>query len=94
MSTISVRLGVDLRARVAAAEARTGKNVHAFILDTIAETVEQTELDEEFHCVADARWAELKATGKTVPWEDAKAWLEARARGKFPPRPAAGKLRR
>jgi hypothetical protein len=31
------------------------------------------------------------ATGKTVPWDDAKAYLEARARGEKPRKPAARK---
>jgi hypothetical protein len=38
--------------------------------------VEQAELDEAFHRVADERWATILATGKTVPWDDAKAWRE------------------
>jgi len=29
------------------------------------------------------------ATGKTVPWDDAKAWLEARSRGEHPRKPVA-----
>jgi uncharacterized protein (DUF1778 family) len=79
---------------VAAAAARAGKSAHAFILDAIAQTVEQVELDEEFHRVADERWAKVLATGKTVPWDDAKAYLEARARGERPRKPVARKLGR
>ena len=45
------------------------------------------EQDTEFHHIADARWAEPLATGKAVPWDDAKAYLEARARGERPNRP-------
>jgi len=56
--------------------------------------VEQVELDEEFHRVADERWAKLLATGKTVAWDDARAYLEARARGDRPRKPAARKLGR
>jgi len=91
MSTTTIRIEDDLKARVAAAAERAGKTAHAFILEAIAQTVEQVELDDEFHRVADERWAKVLATGKTVPWDDAKAYLEARSRGERPRKPAAGK---
>ena len=91
MSTTTIRIEDDLKARVAAAAERAGKTAHAFILEAIAQTVEQIELDDEFHRVADERWAKVLATGKTVPWDDAKAYLEARSRGERPRKPAAGK---
>lgn len=62
--------------------------------DPEVKTVEQAELDGEFHRVADACWGKILATGKTVRWEDAEAWLEARSRGECPPRPVARKPRR
>jgi predicted transcriptional regulator len=94
MSTTTIRLEGDLKARVAEAAERTGKTSHAFILDAIAQTVEQVELEEELHRVADERWAKVLATGKTVAWDDAKAYLEVRARGRRPRKPAARKLGR
>lgn len=94
MTTTTIRIDGDLKARVAAAAERAGKTAHAFILDAIAKTVEQVELDDDFHRVADARWAKVLATGKTVPWGDAKAYLETRARGERPRKPAARKLGR
>jgi predicted transcriptional regulator len=94
MSTTTIRIEDDLKARVAAAAERAGKTTHAFILDAIAQTVEQVELDEDFHRVADERWAKVLATGKTVPWDEAKAYLEARSRGERLRKPSARKLRR
>ena len=73
---------------MATAAARAGKTTHAFILDAIAQSVEQDEIDAAFRRVADERWANFLAAGKVVPWDDAKTWLEARARGEHPPRPA------
>jgi uncharacterized protein (DUF1778 family) len=93
-TTTTIRIEEDLKGRVAAAAELAGKSAHAFILDAIAQTVEQVELDEEFHRVADERWAKVLATGKTVPWHDAKAYLEARARGERPRKPVARKLGR
>jgi predicted transcriptional regulator len=90
-TTTTIRLDDDLKTRVAAAAQQAGQTAHAFILDAIARTVEEAELDQEFHRVADERWARILATGKTVPWDDAKAWLEARSRGEKPRVPKARK---
>jgi predicted transcriptional regulator len=94
MTTTTIRLDDELKARIAVAAERAGKTSHAFIVDAIAETVEQSELDEAFHGVADERWERILVTGQTVPWDDAKAWLEARSRGEQPPRPSARKSAR
>lgn len=91
MATTTIRIEDALKARIAAAAERAGKTAHAFILDAVAQRVEQAELDEAFHRVAEERWAKVLATGKTVPWGDAKTWLEARSRGERPRKPAARK---
>ena len=93
MSTTTIRIEDELKARIAAAAERAGKTSHAYILEAIARTVEQAELDDEFHRLADKRWANILATGKTVPWDQARDYLEARARGESPRRPAARKPR-
>jgi predicted transcriptional regulator len=92
--TTTIRLEDELKARVAAAAEKQGKTAHAFMLDAIAQTVEQVELDDDFHRQADARWARVLATGKTVGWDEAKAYVQARARGERPARPAAKRARR
>ena len=76
MSTTTIRIEDELKARVAAAAERTGKTAHAFIVDAIAQIVEQAELDDDFHRVADERWVKVLSAGKTVPWDDAKAYLK------------------
>jgi predicted transcriptional regulator len=93
MSTTTSRLDDELKSRLANAAQRTGKTAHAFILDAIAQTVEQSELDDAFHHIADARWAKLMATGKSVPWDKAKAYLAARAKGASPNKPVARAFR-
>lgn len=92
MSTTTIRIEDDLKARVVVAAAQAGKTAHAFILDAISQTVEQAELDNAFHTLADERWARIRATGKTVAWEDARAFLSARANGERPRKPTARKL--
>jgi predicted transcriptional regulator len=94
MTTTTVRIEEGLKARIAAAAQRVGKTSHAFILDAIAQTVEQVEGDAEFHRIADVRWAKVLSSGKTVRWDDAKAYLEARARGERVRKPAARKIGR
>lgn len=94
MSTTTIRIDEELKSRVAVAAQRAGKTAHAFIVDAIARTVEQAEIDEAFDRIADDRWAALLANGKSVAWPDAKTWLDARVRGEQPRRPAARKLTR
>ena len=94
MVTTTIRIQDELKGRIAAAAKRAGKTPHAFILDAISEIVEESEQDAAFHRVADERWAELLQTGESVPWDEAKSWLEARARGERPSKPVARKLSR
>jgi uncharacterized protein (DUF1778 family) len=89
MSTTTIRIEEQLKERLAAAAQLSGKTPHAFILDAIAQTVEQVEIDAQFDRLAEERWARVLATGNTVPWEAAKAYLQARARGERARRPAA-----
>lgn len=92
MSTTTIRLEDDLKTRIAAAAQHMGKSAHSFIVDALAERVAQVELEAAFHAVADERWASIRATGKTVAWIDAKAYLTARAHGEHPHKPAARKF--
>jgi predicted transcriptional regulator len=93
MATTTIRLDDDLKTRVAAAAERAGKTSHAFILEAIAGTVAQAELKDEFHREADARWAKILDQGKTVPWDEMRRYLTARAAGRSSvPRPRARRL--
>lgn len=92
MSTTTIRIEEELKARIASAAARAGKSSHAFIVDTLAETVERSEMDESLHRIADERWVMLQRTGEAVGWDDAKAYVQARAAGKEAPRPTTRKV--
>lgn len=92
MGTINILLEEDLQARIAAAAEREGKTADAFIVDAIVRTVERSESDGEFQRHAEERWAELQETGKSVAFDEARAYLEARAQGRRPARPSARKL--
>lgn len=75
MSTTTIRIEDDLKERIAAAARLTGKTSHAFILDAVARTVEQVELDARFDRLAEERWTRLLAAQETVAWNDAKGWI-------------------
>jgi len=89
MLTTTIRLDHQLKDRIAAVAAQSGKSAHAFMLEAIAQTVEQWELDHEFSATADQRWQTVLEGGKTIPWEGAKVYLTARSRGERPRRPPA-----
>jgi len=94
MVTTTIRIPDDLKARVAAAARREGKSAHSFILEAIAEKAEQEERRSDFDAVAERRFAEIVASGKTVPWGEMRAYLEDRLAGKAARRPVAKKLAR
>jgi predicted transcriptional regulator len=94
MTTTTIRIDDELKGRIAAVAQRAGKSAHAFIVEAIEQTVEQAEAHADFHRVADERWAKLLATGKTVGWDELRAYLEARAKGQRPRRPPARKFAR
>ncbi|MBK9326453.1 MAG: ribbon-helix-helix protein, CopG family [Hydrogenophilales bacterium] len=91
MSTTTIRLPDDLKARLAAAAERAGTTSHNFILQAILEKTEQEEQRQAFHDEAEARYAKLVATGETLPWHEMRAYLEGRMAGKTPSRPVARK---
>lgn len=93
MSTTSIRIEDIQKQRITAMADRAGKTAHAFIVDAIAETVEQAERKAEAHRIADERWGKALATGKTVPWSEAKAYLVERARSTAAGKPVVRKLR-
>jgi len=94
MSTTTIRLPPDLKARVAAAAKQAGTTAHGFILDAIAEKTRQAELRTDFIAEAEARYEQITATGKTIAWEEMRKYLEARRTGKQARRPTARKMAR
>ncbi len=94
MSTTTIRLPEDLKARVAAAAKRSGTTAHGFILEAIAEKADQEERRADFDAVAEDRYARLVASGETIPWKEMRGYLEERLAGKSVKRPLARKLAR
>ena len=94
MSTTTIRLPDDLKTRIAAAAARAGTTSHNFILEAIAEKAEQVERRSDFDDLAEQRYATIVSSGKTIPWDQMRRYLEDRLAGKKVSRPSSRKLAR
>lgn len=94
MSTTTIRLPVELKARVAEAARRSGTTAHGFILAAIAEKTDADLRRAEFEQVAEARYESIVAEGKTIPWGEMRRFMRARAAGKKARKPAPRKLSR
>lgn len=94
MSTTTVRLPAELKARVAAAAKRAGTTAHHFIVEAIAEKTDRDERKAEFMAEAESRFAEIARTSETIPWAQMQRYLEARISGRKSRRPKARKLGR
>lgn len=92
MGITTIRLEEDLEARIEAAAEREGKTFHAIIIDAIPQAFERSVSDDEFQRAAEGRLAALRRTGQSVAFDEARAYLEARARGGRPARPTARQL--
>ena len=94
MTTTTIRIPEALKARIAPAAKRAGTTPHSFILDAIAEKADQEERRADFNQVAEDRYARIVASGKAIPWNEMRGYLEDRLAGRKARRPAARKLAR
>ncbi len=92
MSTTTIRLPEELKARVAAAAKRSGMTSHSFILAAIAEKAEQESMRADFDAQAEERYARIVSSGKTIPWEEMRGYLEERLAGRAMKHPKARNL--
>lgn len=92
MRTTTLLLEEQLQARIAAAAERERKTAHAFMAEAIARAVERSESDDEFERNSEERLAVLQETGKSVCFDEARAYFEATAQGQRPARPSARQL--
>lgn len=92
MSTTTIRLPDDLKARVAEAAKRAGTTTHGFILEAIAEKTAQDERRARFEGEAEDRYARMIATGESIAWADMQNYLKAKIISKDTPLPKIRKL--
>ena len=92
MSTTTVRLSDELRARVEALAAARGSTPHAFMLEAIAELTERMERRQDFEAEAEQRLQHMQDTGEYLSHEDLSAYATALARGEKPGKPVPQKM--
>lgn len=94
MPTTTIRLSDELKAGVAAAAERAGVSPHNFIVEAMAGRTELEEQRRDLEEGAERRYANLVASGRSVPWNEMRRHLEARVAGGKARRPPARKLAR
>jgi predicted transcriptional regulator len=87
MSTTTIRLPDELRARVESVAAASGSSTHAFMVQAIAEGTERAERRQDFHAEAERRLQHMQETGEYLTHEDVRAYALALARGESPADP-------
>lgn len=87
MSTTTIRLSDELKARISHAAERAGTTPHGFILGAIEAKVGEAERQREFFDEAQQRWRAFVADGQAYAWDDMRDYLERRARGERPDLP-------
>ncbi|MHA7845685.1 CopG family transcriptional regulator [Serratia sp. D1N4] len=95
MSTTTIRMSDELKARVAIAAEHAGITSHSFILQAIAEKATREELQGSFEDEAEARYADIVASGETISWSEMRGYLEEHMAGnQSAVKPVARKLGR
>ena len=92
MSTTTVRLPDELKARVAKVAEAAGLTPHGFIVEAVAAKADEVEARQAFHALAQERLEEFKRNGKAIPWAEMRQYMQDKAAGRPAKRPKARKL--
>jgi hypothetical protein len=92
MSTTTIHLPEDLQKRIALAAERHETSPHAFMLDALADRVDQDERRQGFVDTAEQRYRNIVTTGMTIPWSEMRSYLEDKVAGRATSRPLPRKL--
>ena len=87
MSTTTIRLPEELKARVERLAAARGSTVHGFMVEVIAQAADQHELRNDFLAEAQRRCKHMQRTGQFLTHDDLREYAMALARGDKPARP-------
>jgi predicted transcriptional regulator len=91
MSTTTVRLPEELKARIDKLAAAAGLSSHAFMVDALAQTAEQFERQQAFEAQAERRWRQYRRSGESISHDDLLAYARGLAGGKKPAQPVPRK---
>jgi predicted DNA-binding protein len=90
----SLKLSVELKARIDAIAKAAGTTAHAFMVEALEREADRAERYEKFLEDALRAERELERTGVHFAADDVFRYMEARAAGKTAKRPKARKWRR
>jgi predicted transcriptional regulator len=92
MTTTTIRLSEELKARVTEAAKRGGTTAHGFILEAIAEKTALDERRADFREEAEDRYARIIASGESIAWDDMRNYLKSKASNESISLPKSRKL--
>lgn len=92
MSTTTIRLPDELKARIETLASESGQTAHAFMLSTLDEVTQDMVREREFHVEALRRLEHMERTGEYIELDDLRRYALALARGESAPRPPVRKL--
>lgn len=92
MSTTTIRLPADLKARIDRLSAARGSTAHAFMLEAINELADRLESHQDFADEAERRLKKMARTGEYLNMDDIRGYAQALARGEQPARPTPRKM--
>ncbi len=87
MSTTTIRLPADLKARIDELAAASGKSSHAFMVEALTQAADLRQRQLAFDAEVQQRWERFQRTGEVVLPEDMRAYALALAAGKPARRP-------
>jgi predicted transcriptional regulator len=92
MSTTTIRLSDDLKAKMMKEAEALGTTPHNFMLEAIAEKLNLADRKNDFTTTAAKRFDAIVKTGQAIEWEDMQRYLSARAKGHKVARPKNANL--
>lgn len=92
MSTTTLRLPEDLKARIESLAAQSGDSAHAFMVKTLDEATARLERQQDFHAEANRRLQHMDETGEYLTLEDVRGYARALVRHESPVKPTPRKM--
>lgn len=92
MSTTTIRLPDELRARIEKLAVARGSSTHSFMVEAVARAAEQEERRLDFEAEAERRWKQLLRSGEYHTVEAMRTYAMALARGEKPTPPVPNKM--
>lgn len=92
MSTTTIRLPDELKARIEKLTAGSGSTAHAFMVGAIAEAAGRMERQQEFEAEAVRRLQHMQETGEYITLDDLRAHAQALAGKEAPAKPSPRRM--